>query len=82
MMCSAGGEDFVAINRTIPIVDSVGTEVLIPVIEDTMYEGAVNEEFRVLAYVEGGGFEDRVTLQQNFVDIAIEDNDPRPGEHV
>ena len=49
------------------------------IIDDGEYEGTSNETFVVLASVNGGIFSERVSLSSSIVEIAIQENDIRPG---
>ena len=49
------------------------------IIDDGEYEGTSNETFVVLASVNGGIFSERVNLSSHIVEIAIQENDIRPG---
>lgn len=55
---------------------------LIEIIDDSIYEGTTNEQFMVIASLEGDTFNGRVRLNPNSVVISIEDNDPRPRTYV
>lgn len=63
-------------NRTFQITDSA-TEVLIGIQDDPEFEGDVNEQFMVIASVEGDSFNGRVRVDPSVVVIPIEDNDIR-----
>ena len=69
-------------NRTHQINDSATVEVLIAILDDSEFEGPVNEQFMVIANMEGDTFDGRVRVNPSFVVIPIEDNDVRPGTYV
>ena len=66
-------------NETHQFNDSASEEVLIGILDDSEFEGPVNEQFMVIAYMEGDTFNGRVQVNPSFVVIPIEDNDVRPG---
>ena len=55
---------------------------LIGILDDSEFEGPVNEQFMVIAYMEGDTFDGRVQVNPSFVVIPIEDNDVRQGMYV
>ena len=74
--CCIGGDDFIALNRTVIVGDSSVLEVCVGIIDDSEFEGDTDERFMLLATVEGGqDFKGKVILQPNSVIFAIEDND-------
>ena len=72
-------QDYTSMNETHQINDSASEEVMIEVLDDSEFEGPVNEQFMVIAYMEGDTFDGRVQVNPSFVVIPIEDNDVRPG---
>ena len=49
--------------------------------DDNVYDGGPGEKFMVFMTLASGHLEGRVSVQPSFVEVAIEDNDPRPGNH-
>ena len=52
---------------------------LIPIMNDNVYEGGANERFLIMIMLERGSLDGRISIQPPFVEITIEDNNPRPG---
>lgn len=73
------GEDFSERNTSLSVVGSSSEELLIEILEDGEYEGS-NEKFMVLASIEPT-FNGRVQIQPSFVEIEIENSNPRPGRY-
>ena len=69
-------------NTVHQINDSATVEVLIEVLDDSEFEGPINEQFMVIAYMEGDTFNGRVRVNPSLVVVPIEDNDVRPGTYV
>ena len=77
---STGGVDFFMMNRTLEINNTSVQEVSVRILDDLEYEGIPDEQFMVVASLEGATFEGRVKLFPNSVIIAIEDNEAKPGK--
>ena len=68
------------VNRTLEISNTSVQEVSVRIIDDLDYEGTSNEQFMVVASLEGATFEGRVKVFPSSVIISIEDNELKPGK--
>ena len=78
----AVGEDFEApLTSTVVLTqeDSV-EEILIPVIDDELFEGATDETFNVGISLPSCSAPGMLTIENAQSIVSIEDNDVRPGE--
>ena len=79
-MCCAAGADFNVVNESRLLSDLQADDLLLEIMDDNVYEGGINEKFMVLTTLQSGSLEGRVSIQPSFAEVAIEDNDPRPGD--
>ena len=81
MFYHIGGVDYTEVSTEITLsLSNSFQEVLIPISDDTVYDGPEDEKFLITATIKSGQNTDRIDVPISSQTITIVDNEPRPSE--
>ena len=81
MFYHTGGVDYTEISTEITLSPSDSfQEVLIPIRDDTAYDGPEDEKFLITATIVSNQNTDRIDVLISSQTVTIVDNEPRPSE--
>lgn len=73
------GEDYEDVNLIVPLRNLTTNDFIIEAIDDSNYEGAIDERFLVFASIVSGSHNGRISVQPPSIEISIQDIQQRPG---